>query len=142
LKPVLRIPRSEVVEPDPVLRVLGIQLVDLFHLEEGEVALPVLGRPDLSQDGVTCAQVESLDLRRAHVDVVGPVEVIPVLGSEEPISLGQDLEHALAAEHHLGLEQALLDAEDKILLTEADVVLDVQLCGQIVQLADALLLEL
>ena len=76
------------------------------------------------------------------VDVVGTVEVVPVLAAEEAVALGQDLQHALAADDGVRVEQRLLDAEDQVLLPEARVVGDVQLLGQRVQLRDRLLLQL
>ena len=76
------------------------------------------------------------------VDVVGAVEVVPVLAAEEAVALGQDLQHALAPDDGVRVEQRLLDAEDQVLLPEAGVVGDVQLLGQRMQLRDRLLLQL
>ena len=75
------------------------------------------------------------------VDVVGAVEVVPVLAAEESVALGKDLEHALAADDRVLVEQRLLDAEDQVLLAEAGVVGDVELLGERVQLGDGLLLQ-
>jgi hypothetical protein len=69
------------------------------------------------------------------------VQVVPVLRAQEAVAFGQDLEHAQAAQHHVGIEQILLDPEDQILFAEAGEVGEVQLLGQILQLADALALQ-
>ncbi len=69
--------------------------VDRLDLQEGEVALALLGRADLALDRITRAQVESADLRRRHVDVVGAGQVVVVGRAQEAEAVGQDLEHAL-----------------------------------------------
>jgi hypothetical protein len=102
-----------------VFGLLGIVQVHLLHLEERQVTLSVLGGPNLAQDRVPRAQVEALDLGRRHVDVVGPVEVVPVRGPEEPVPLREHLEHPLAAEDDIRVQQILLDPEDEILFPEA-----------------------
>ena len=109
-------------------------------MSRAEVALALLGRPHLAHDRVAGAQIEALDLAGRDVDVVGAVEVVPVLAPEEAVALGQDLQHALAPDDRVGVEQRLLDAEDQILLAKARVVGDVQLLGQRVQFGDRLLL--
>ena len=76
------------------------------------------------------------------VDVVGAVQVVPVLAAEEAVALGQDLQHALAPDDRVRVEERLLDAEDEVLLPEAGVVGDVQLLSQRVQLRDRFLLQL
>ena len=95
--PVLRVARPEVVERDPVLRLLRIVAVDRLDLQEGQVALALLWGPDLTQHRIPRSQVEPLDLRGAHIDVIGPVQVVPGLGPEEAVPFGENLEHALPA---------------------------------------------
>src|SRR5947208_3616981 len=110
--------RAQVVERDPVLRFLRLVAVHHLDLQQGEVALPFLGRPHLTHDRIPGAQVEPLDLARRDVDVVGPVQVVPVGTAQEAVAFGQDLEDALAPQHGVGVEQRLLDAEDQVLLAE------------------------
>src|SRR2546422_8100668 len=43
-----------------------------------EIALALLGRPDLAHDRVAGAEIEPLDLAGRDVDVVRAVEVVPV----------------------------------------------------------------
>src|SRR5690606_26863088 len=112
-----------------------------LDLEEREVPLAVLRRPDLPHDRVPGPEVEALDLGRADVDVVRPVEIIPVLRPEEAVPLGEDFQDALAPEHDVAIEEVLFDSEDEVLLTEAGVVGDVQLLGHLVQLSNRLALQ-
>ena len=136
------IARTQVVEGDPVLGLLRLLEVDLLHLEQGEVPLSLLGRPHLAHDGIAGAQVEPLDLAGRDVDVVGTVEVVPVLAAEEAVAFREDLQHPLAPDDGVGVEERLLDAEDQVLLPEARIVGDVQLLGQRVQLGNRFLLQL
>ena len=62
LMPLLRVERRQVVEEDLVAGDLGVLEVDRLDLDEREVALALLGRPDLAGDGVAGAQVEAPDL--------------------------------------------------------------------------------
>ena len=59
----------------------------------------------------------------------------------EPVALGKDLEHSLAAQHGVRIEQVLLDAEDQVLFPQAGVVRDVELFRHRMQLRDGLLLQ-
>src|SRR5690606_3720425 len=96
VEPLVRVRRPEAVEVDPARGLLRRKLVDALDLQQGEIALPVLRGPHQTLDRIAGAQVEALDLRRADVDVVRPVEVAPVRRAQEPVAFGQDLEHALA----------------------------------------------
>ncbi len=58
------IARPQVVEADSVLRFLRVLAVDLLDLQQGQVALALLRRPDLAEHRVARPQVEPLDLRR------------------------------------------------------------------------------
>ena len=136
------IARPQVVEADARLGCLRLAAVHRLHLQQREVALPLLRRADLARHRVTRAQVESLDLRRRDVDVVGAVEVVPVLAAQESVSLGQDLEHAFADERLRSVEQLLLDPEDEILAPERVVRRDVELIRHVVQLRHRPSLEL
>ena len=91
--------------------------------------------------GVAGAQVEPLDLARTHIDVVGTVEVVPVLAPQKAVAFGQDLEDSFAADHGVRFEQRLLDPEDQILLAQPGVVGDVELLRQRMQLGDGFLLQ-
>jgi hypothetical protein len=79
----------------------------------------------LAAHRVPRSQGEALDLRGADVDVVGSVQVVPLLRSQEPVALREDLEHALGVQGDLGLHEVLLDDEDQILLAKLREVADV-----------------
>ena len=99
------IARTQVVEGDPVLGLFRLLEVDLLDLEKRQVALAFLGWADLAHDRVAGPEVEPLDLARRDVDVIGAVEVVPVLTAEEAIALRQDLQHSLAADDGIGIEK-------------------------------------
>src|SRR3712207_9291293 len=63
-----------------------------------------------------------------------PVQVVPVLRAQEAVALGKDLQHTLAPQHHLAVEQVLLDAVDEVLLAEPRVVGDVEPFRHLVEL--------
>ena len=98
---VLRVERGQVVEEDLLLRAVRRLEVDRVHLDEGEVALVLLGRADLAADGVAGAQVELADLRGRDVDVVRPGQVAVLGGAQEAEAVGQDLQHALGEDQAL-----------------------------------------
>ena len=133
---------AQVVERDAVLRLFGFLAVHHLDLQQRQIALALFRRPDLSHDRVARAQVEALDLARGDVDVVGAVQVIPIGAAQEPVPFGEDLQHAFAAEHRVGVEQRLFDAEDQILLAEPRIVLNVEALGHRVQFRDGLSLQL
>src|SRR5438445_13791328 len=93
-------------------------------------------------DALPISEIEALDLTRRDIDVVGTVEVVPVGTAQEPVPLGKDLQHALAAEHGVRVEERLLDAEDQVLLAEPRIVLNVEALGHRVQLRDGFPLQL
>ena len=71
LETLVRIERRQVVEEDLVARFLGRLEVDGVDFDQREVTLAFLGRADLAGDGVAGAQIETADLRRRDVNVVG-----------------------------------------------------------------------
>ena len=73
-------------------------------------------RTNLSAHVVAGPQAEALYLRRRDVDVVRAGEIAPVLAAQKSVAFGQDLEHAVAVQHDVGVEKILLDLEDEILL--------------------------
>ncbi len=120
----LRIARNQIVERRARLRDFRLVTVDRLDLEQREVSLPFLRRTHLSGDRVTRPQVEALDLRRRHVDVVRAVEIVPVLTAQEAVAFGKNLEDAFAGEHDLLIEQFLLDAKDQVLFAHAVQIID------------------
>src|SRR2546428_8318939 len=133
--------RRQVVEEDLVARLLRVLEVDGLDLEQREVALAFLGGTDLSGDHVAGAQVEAADLARRDVDVVGTGEVVVVGRAQETEAVGQDLEHALAADEAVLLGMRLQDGEDELLLAHGGRALDVHVLGDGRELGDLLVLQ-
>ena len=136
------IERGEVVEEDLLARLIGGLEVDGLDLEQGEVALGVLGRTHLAGDGVAGAQVEAPDLGGRDVDVVGPGQVVVVGRAQEAEPVGQHFQHALGEDQAVFLGLGLEDLEDQLLLAQPAVVLDAEVAGDVVQLGNGLLLQL
>ena len=79
-----------------VADVFGRQPVDFVHADQREIFLALLRRTDRSVHGVAGLESEKLDLRRRNVDVVGRVQVVVVRRTQESVTVGHDLQHALA----------------------------------------------
>ena len=124
LEALLREQRRQVLEEHLALRVLGRVVVDLADLQQREVALAVLRRPNEPRHGVARAQVEAANLARAHVDVVGAREIRAVGRAQEAEAVLQDLEHAFAEDVLAVLRVRLQDREDDVLLAGAREVLE------------------
>ena len=69
---------GQIVKEDFIPGDGGVFEIDRLHLEEGEVALPFLGGPDLPRDGVAGAQVEPPNLGGRHIDVIRPGQVVVI----------------------------------------------------------------
>src|SRR5258705_6926 len=138
----LRIERRQVVEEDLVLRGLGRLEVHRLHPQEREVPLAVLGRADLAGDRVAGAEVEPLDLRRRDVDVVRTREIVVVRGTEESVSLGEDLQDPFREDQAVLLGLSLENLEDQLLLSETAGSLHVEGVRKLHQLGNRLALEL
>ena len=142
LEPLLRIERRQVLEEELVARLLGRLEVDRLDLDQREVALAFLRRPDLARDGVAGLQVELADLRRRDVDVVGAGQVVVVRRAQEAEAVGQHFEHAFGEDEAALLGLRLEDLEDQLLLAHAGRAGDVQVLGDLRELLDAHVLQL
>ena len=114
-----RVKRGQVFEEGLLFRHLRALEVDRLHPQQREVALAVLGRPHLPLDGVAGAQIEALDLGRRNVDVVGAGQVVVVRGTQEPIALGQNLQHAGGEDQPVLVGLGFKDLEDQVLLSDS-----------------------
>ena len=106
----------EVLEQDLVARVLRGVEVDLADLEQGEVALALLGWPDQAGDGIARTQIEAADLAGRHVDVVGSGQVGTVSRAQETEAVLQNLEYAVSEDVLAALRMGLQDRKDDVLL--------------------------
>ena len=141
-EPLLRIERRQVLEEQLLARLIGRLEVDRLDLDQREVALAFLRRPDLARHGVAGLQIELADLRRRHVDVVGARQVVVVGRAQEAEAVGQHLEHAFREDEAALLGLRLQDLEDQILLAHAGRAGDVQVLGDLRELLDAHVLQI
>ena len=141
LDALLRVERRQVLEEDLVARLLGRLEVDRLDLDEREVALAVLRRPDDAGHRVAGVQIELADLRRRDVDVVGAGQVVVVGRTQEPEAVGQRLEHALREDQPALLGPRPQDLEDQLLLAHAGRARHLEVLADLGQLGDAHLLQ-
>src|SRR5204863_4951374 len=137
----LRVERRQVLEEHLLAGALRRLEVDRLDLDQREIALAVLGRPDLARHGVAGVEVELADLRRRHVDVVGARQVVVVGRPQEAEPVGQRLEHAFGENQPALLGAGLEDLEDQLLLAHAGRARHVELLRDLGQRADAHVLE-
>ena len=130
--------RREVLEQDLRLRVFRGLEVDLVDLDEREIALAVLRRADLAFDRVAGMQVETADLRRRNVDVVGAGEVARIGRAKEAEAVGQDFQHAFAEDAFALLRLAFQQREDQVVLAHPVGALDFHRIGDVEQLGNVL----
>ena len=116
---------------------LGVRLaeVDLVNLEHGEVALAVLGRPNLAGQAVAGAQIEAANLAGRNIDVVRAGEVGAVRGAQEAEAVLQDFQGARPKHVLAGLRLLAHDGGNDLLLARAGQVVQAQVAAHIDQLA-------
>ena len=124
------IERRQVVEMDLVARLVGVLEIDRVDLEEGEVALALLGAADLALDGIAGPEREAADLRGRDVDVVGAGEVVGVGRAQEAEAVLEHFDDALADDLGVARGELLEDREHQLLFAERARVLDVELFGE------------
>src|SRR5512143_393051 len=113
-----RIERGKVVEENLVPSNFRVFIVDLFDLEQREIALAFLRRPDLAGHDITGSKVESANLRGGDVDVIGTGTVVGVRSPEKPEPVRQGFQHTLAEHNAVFLRLRLQDREDQFRLSE------------------------
>src|SRR5690606_33028217 len=109
---------------------------DGFDLQQGEVALLVLRRPDLTGDVIAGLEVEAPDLRRRDVNVLRAGEITEAGRTQETVALGHDLEDALGEQNAPALGVLLEDREDELVLFHRPEVLDTKLLRLGVEIRD------
>jgi hypothetical protein len=115
--------------------------VDRVDLQQGEIALALLRRPDRSLDGVAGAQAEAADLARRDIDVVGPRQVVRFRRAQEAEAVLQHFQHARAGDFLVPLRELLEDGEHHVLAAQGGGVLDLQLFREGEQVGGGLVLE-
>src|ERR1035437_1136552 len=122
----LRVERRQVVEEDLFARDVRVLEVDGLDLDQREVPLAFLRRPDLPGDRVPGAQAELPDLRGRDVDVVRTGEIVVLGRPQEPESIRQHLEDALREDQAEAFGLGLQDLEDQLLLAQRGRALDLE----------------
>ena len=130
LEALLGIERRQIVEIDAVADLVRLVEIDRVDLEQGEIALALLGRADLPLDRIAGAQAEAAHLARAHIDVVRSGQIVRFRRAEKAEAVLQDLEHAIAEDGGVVLRQALQDGEHHVLPAQVAGVLDRQIFGE------------
>ena len=135
------IQRSQVVEENLLAGNLRVLVVDQLDLQESEVTLRVLWRPDLTGNRVACSQIETPDLGRRNINVVGTGQVVRVRGSQKTKAVRQDLQNAFPVNQPVSFRVGLQQGKDEILLVHAGGALDGEIPGHGRQFIDLHFLE-
>src|SRR3569832_665788 len=133
--------RRQILEQYFVLGVFGRLVVDLVDLQQREIALAFLRRPDLAGHGVARAQIEAADLTGRDIDVVGAGEIGAFCRSQKSEAILEDFQYAVTEDVFPFLGVRLEDGEDHILFARARHALDAHVLGNIQKLARGFLLE-
>ena len=142
IDPFLRVERGQVIEKNLVPRDFGIFQIDLLDLQEGKVSFALLRGADLAGHGVACPEVETPDLGRRNIDVVGSRQVIGVGGAKEPETVRERLQHPFPVNDPVLFSLGLENGEDQLLLAQVRGSVDLQIPGNLVQLCDVALFKL
>ena len=110
--------RASGFEQDLVLAGFRGQAVDAVELGEREQRSPSFGC-GFHPRRVAGVQIETADLRRRDVDVVGAGQVVRLGRAQEAEAVGQDFEHAGAADAFALLGLLLEQGEDQVMFAEA-----------------------
>ncbi len=121
---------------------LGILEIDGVDLQQGEIALAVLGTADVPVDGIAGPEPEPADLGGRDVDIVGPRQVIGFRGAQEAEAVREHFDHALADDVDFAAGQLLEDGEHQLLLAHGAGVFDFELLGKAEQLGRSLGFEI
>ena len=84
----------------------------------------------MTVDGIAGAQPESPDLRRRHVDVVGPGQIIGFRRAQEAEPVGEHFHDAFADNIGLAHGELLEDTEHQLLLAHGAGVFDLEFLGE------------
>ena len=139
---VFRIERREVIEIDLMTDVLGLVEIDLVDLEQGEIALAVLGRANLTVDGIAGTQAQAADLARADVDIVRTRQIIGFRRAQEAEPVLENFQHAAAGDFHVLFGELFENSEHHVLLAQGARILDLELFGEIQKLGRRFTLQL
>ena len=89
---------NQVLEENFVLLRVRFAVVDLINLKQCEVALSVLRWTNLPCDAIAGAQIETTNLARGDVDIVGPGQIGRVRGAKESEAVLKNLQRAISVD--------------------------------------------
>ena len=141
LQPLLRIQRRQVVEQNLVARLVGRLEIDRLDLDQREIFLALMRRAHLAADGVAGFQVELADLRRRHVNVVRPGQVVVIGRAQEAVAVREDLQHTFGEDVSFFFTLRLQDLEDEVLFAESAGAGELQGSGDLGQLGNILFFQ-
>ena len=115
---------GEVVEEDLVPCGLGVLVIDLLDLQQGEVAFSLFWWADLPRNSVALAEVKTANLGWRDVYIIRTWEVVKLGASQEAEAIGEDFKHAFAVEVSLFFRVSLQDFENQVLFFQVCVSLN------------------
>ncbi len=133
--------RRQIVEDDFLREQIGIVIIDRLDAQQREVALVLLGRPNLAGDDAAGAQAETADLARRDIDVVRAWKIVVIGAAQEAEAVGERFERAFAEHQAVLLDALLEDFEDQVLLLEARIIAELLLLGDAEKLGHGHLLQ-
>ncbi len=104
--------------------------VDLVDLEQREIALAFLGAPDLAFHRIAGPETEAPDLARAHINIVGPWQIVRIWRAEEAEAVLKYFNDASAGDLDLARGKLLQYRKHQLLLAESARVLNRELLGK------------
>lgn len=122
----VRMQRRQVFKQDAVLRGFRRFAVDLVYFDQCEIAFAIFRGPYLALDRIAGVQVETADLRRGDVNVVGGRHVAGVGRAQEAEAVRQHFQGAVAKNLFAGLGAFFQDSEHQLLFAQAGCVVNVK----------------
>jgi len=141
LDALLGIERGQVVEQDFVARLFGVLVVDRFNLEQREVALALLRRPNQTRYGIAGTQIELSNLAGRDVDVVGTGQIVVIGRAQKAVTIRQDLQHAFGENMAFFFTLRLQNFENKVLFAESACARDLKRSRDTAQLCNVFFLS-
>ena len=92
--------------------------IDRVDFDQREVTLAFLGRTNLAGDRIASAQIETANLRRRDVNVVGTGKIVVLGGAQEAETIRQTFEHAFREDQSAFLGLSLQDLENQFLFAK------------------------
>nr|GEU28109.1 hypothetical protein [Tanacetum cinerariifolium] len=134
----VRVQRRQVLEQYAVFRGFRRFAVDLVYLDQRKITLAVFRGAHFALDRVARVQIETADLRRGDIDIVGGRHVAGVGRAQEAEAVRQHFEGAVAENLLAGFGALFQDREHQFLLAQAGRVVDIKTDGHLQQRRDVI----